>query len=761
MAHRAYAAGSAFLSNNTVSSSAAPQSASTPARNTRAVAFFARLQEVAAGARIEQQWREFGEGVEGAAQSIDHALRELQFETHTHRGTVAQLAKTTLPVIALDRSGLAVVVGNAQGDHLMIQRAGDDKPDLVKMGDFAREFSGTWVSGILSTEAVVARIDPTSHKFGFAWFWHALSKYKAEMAQVLLATFFVQIFALMTPLAFQVVIDKVLTHRSQATLVVMLIALAGVAVFEMVLSGARQYLFSHTTNRVDVELGARLFAHLMRLPMSFFNSRNSGEIIARVRELESARNFLTGQALTAWLDLLFAVVYLAVMFYYSPLLTFIVLAFLPIFFGASYLVSPLLRKKLEDKFALGAENQSFLAETLGAMETLKGQAVESSWRRLWEKRLARYVTSAFESGHTANWTNLVIQTASKLLTVILLGVGAMQVIDGNLTVGGLIAFNMLSGRVNAPILKLSSLWQEFTQMRVSVKRLAEIMDAQPEAATAGGDRRAPIVGEVTFDNVSFQYHENGPTVLSDVSFRVKAGEIIGVVGISGAGKTTLMRLLQRLYTPQSGRVLVDGIDLASADPHWLRSQVGVVAQDAALFNLTAQENIALGQPSLTFEEVMAVAQLAGAHEFINLLPQGYGTVIGERGCLLSGGQRSRIAIARALATDPRILLLDEATASLDYESEQVIHNNLRQICKGRTVFIAAHRLTTLRMADRILVLENGKLVESGHHTTLIDKPGRYRSLFEASRALEALSKPSPSLNHKAAQALPDAGEFHV
>ncbi|MNM91431.1 Toxin RTX-I translocation ATP-binding protein [compost metagenome] len=448
------------------------------------------------------------------------------------------------------------------------------------------------------------------------------------------------------------------------------------------------------------------------------------------------------------------------MFYYSPLLTFIVLAFLPIFFGASYLVSPLLRKKLEDKFALGAENQSFLAETLGAMETLKGQAVEPSWRRIWEKRLARYVTSAFESGHTASWTNLVIQTASKLLTVILLGVGAMQVIDGNLTVGGLIAFNMLSGRVNAPILKLSSLWQEFTQMRVSVKRLAEIMDAQPEATATGGDKRAPIVGHVTFDNVSFQYHENGPTVLSNVDFKVRAGEIIGVVGISGAGKTTLMRLLQRLYSPQAGRVLVDGIDLASADPQWLRSQVGVVAQDAALFNMTAMENIALGQPSLSFEAVMDVARLAGAHEFINVLPQGYDTVIGERGCLLSGGQRARIAIARALATDPRILLLDEATASLDYESEQVIHNNLRQIGEGRTVFIAAHRLTTLRMADRILVLEDGKLIESGHHTSLIDKPGRYRSLFEASRALEMLSAPS-SLNHKAVQAFPNAGEFHV
>lgn len=728
-----------------------------PIRNVQAVTFFAQLQGVAAGPAVARDWCDYGEGVGPAAQAIEQALSGLGFEARAHRGTVRQLAKAALPLIALDAAGNAVIVGRVDGSRLMIQRAGAAQAASVEVTDFAREFSGTWISASLSTAAAAAAVDPGTRKFGLGWFWNALSKYKAEMAQVLLATFFVQILALVTPLAFQVVIDKVLTHRSQSTLVVMLIALAGVALFEMVLSGMRHYLFSHTTNRVDVELGARLFSHLMRLPMSYFNSRNSGDIIARMRELESARNFMTGQALTAWLDVLFAVVYLAVMFYYSPLLTIIVICFLPIFFCASYVVSPILRKKLEDKFALGAENQSFLVETVGAMETLKGQAIEQSWQRNWEKRLARYVTSAFESGHTANWTNQVIQAASKLLTVVLLGVGAMQVIDGNLTVGGLIAFNMLSGRVNAPILKLSSLWQEFTQMRVSVKRLADIMDAQPEASAPGATERPPIVGAVTFDNVNFQYHQNGPTVLSDLSFTVQPGEIIGVVGVSGAGKTTLMRLIQRLYTPERGRVLVDGVDLSSADPYWLRTQVGVVAQDAALFNLTVRENIALGNPGLSLEDVMAAAELAGAHNFINVLPQGYGTAIGERGCLLSGGQRARIAIARALATNPRILLLDEATASLDYESEQVIHNNLRKICAGRTVFIVAHRLTTLRMADRILVLEGGKLAEAGHHTELITRDGRYRSLFEASRALEHLTASS----HSSVQASSKAGAFHV
>jgi len=429
-----------------------------------------------------------------------------------------------------------------------------------------------------------------------------------------------------------------------------------------------------------------------------------------------------------------------VMFYYSPLLTIIVICFLPIFFGASYIVSPLLRKKLEDKFALGAENQAFLAETIGAMETLKGQAVEASWQRRWEDRLVRYAVTAFESGHTGNWTNQIIGFASKAMTVVLLGVGAMQVIDGNLTVGGLIAFNMLSGRVNAPIIKLSSLWQEFQQMRVAVKRLGGIMDAQPEPGQLSDQaQRRSLRGTVNFENVTFAYQANGAQVLSDVTFTVPAGQVVGVVGVSGAGKTTLIRLLQRLYVPNGGRVFIDGVDLAHTDTNWLRRQIGVVSQDAALLNMSVRENIAISDPSLSLEAVMAAAELAGADSFINALPQGYDTVVGERGCLLSGGQRARIAIARALATNPRLLLLDEATASLDYESERVIHDNLERICAGRTVFIVAHRLPTLRLADQVLVLDSGKLVERGHHAELIQKPGKYRSLFEASRVLETLS----------------------
>lgn len=665
------------------------------------------------------------------------ALHDLEFDASMETSKLAQLAAGMLPLIAEGSDGRFLLLGRIDADQVIVQVAGERQPRQMSLEEFGSLWTGRWIKAAHRT-SIHEQNRTEVHKFGVSWFWQALRKYRRLMGEVLLASLFVQIFALITPLFFQVVIDKVLTHRSLSTLDVMVVAMVGVAIFEVVLSGMRHYLFSHTTNRIDVELGAKLFRHLMHLPLSFFESRRSGDTVARMRELENARNFLTGQALTSWLDLLFAIVFLGVMFYYSPTLTFVVLAALPIFFGASWLITPLLRKKLEDKFALGAENQTFLVETITAMETLKGQAVEPQWQRDWERRLGDYVNVAFHSGHLGSATNQFISLTSKLLTVILLWAGARLVIDGDLTVGGLIAFNMLSGRVNAPILKLASLWQDFTQMKVSIKRLADIMDAPAEPAFQPARATPPSIrGEISLREVSFRYRQDGPDVLDAVTVDVAAGEIIGLVGVSGAGKTTLVRLLQRLYTPQRGRILVDGIDLNLVDTSWLRRQIGVVGQDNILFNRSVRDNIALANAQLSMEEIMNAAKLAGAHEFILELPEGYDTVIGERGSKLSGGQRARISIARALVTNPRLLLLDEATAALDYESERVIHDNMADICRGRTVFIVAHRLSTLRLANRILVLERGKIIEAGHHQELVSRRGRYFDLYNAHQVLES------------------------
>ncbi len=670
------------------------------------------------------------------AGGVVHVLQMLGFEAKLVNGDIASLAKAVLPLLALTRDGKLLLVGRIDEAGVVLQQVGSAAPEHMSVADFTVQWSDQWVA--VNRRCVGSTQEPgQTAKFGFGWFWQSLQKYRMLMGEVLLASFFVQIFALLTPLIFQVVIDKVLTHRSLSTLDVMVIALSGVSIFEVVLGAMRHYLFSHTTNRIDVELGAKLFRHLMHLPLSYFESRRSGDTVARVRELENARSFMTGQALTAWLDLLFALVFMAIMFYYSATLTLIVVAALPVFFGASWLMTPLLRSKLEDKFAVGADNQAFLVETVTAMETLKSQAVEPHWQREWERRLADYVNISFNSGHLATATNQCISLASKLLTALLLWFGAREVIDGQLTVGGLIAFNMLAGRVNAPVLKLASLWQEFTQMKVSIKRLADIMDARAEPAFKP-DRTTPaqIVGRVTFDRVNFRYAADGQEILTELSFDVKPGEIIGIVGVSGAGKTTLMRLMQRLYTPEKGRLLIDGMDLSLVDTSWLRRQIGVVGQDTLLFNRSIRENIAFSNLDLGIKAIMDAATLAGAHDFILEMPQGYDTVIGERGCRLSGGQRARIAIARALVTNPRLLLLDEATASLDYESERVIHDNMAQITAGRTVFIVAHRLSTLRLANRILVLEKGRLIETGSHADLIAGMGRYNDLYKAHQVLE-------------------------
>ncbi len=711
------------------------------------VQLLAQLAGLAVGReRLESRFAP-GAGDLDTAGVID-ALRELGFDTELRRGGFDKLRRDEMPVLGLGRNGSLVLVLKADADSVLVQQAGATRGQLVARREFARAWDGRWIaasrperSGAAASHGAgraAGAADTGPRRFGIGWFFESIAKYRGLLGEVLAASFFLQLFALVTPLIFQVVIDKVLTHRSLTTLDVLVIALVAVTLFEAVLGAVRHYVLAHTTNRVDVELGVRLFRHLMRLPLAWFESRRAGDTVARMRELENVRGFLTGQALTAAIDLAFTVVFLAVMWYYSPRLTIVVLLALPVLFAVSFAVAPLLRGRLEDRFALGAENQSFLVETVTSMETLKSQAVEGHWQRDWDNRLARYARAGFRSGELAAATNQAVGFLAKILTAILLWLGAKLVIDGELTVGGLIAFNMLAARVNAPILRIAQLWQDFQQMRVSVRRLADVLDSTPEPAFRPDRSTLPaLAGRVEFEHVGFRYRADGPEILADVSFAAEPGEIVGIVGVSGAGKSTLLRLIQRLYSPERGRVLVDGVDLALVDTSWLRRQIGVVAQDAVLFNRSVRENIALATPDLPLEDVIIAAKLAGAHEFVLELPEGYDTPIGERGARLSGGQRARIAIARALVHDPRILLLDEATASLDYESERLIHDNMTRIAAGRTVFIASHRLPALRLANRILTLERGRLVENGPHRELVAANGRYAALFRLQEAAHA------------------------
>jgi len=642
-----------------------------------------------------------------------------------------RLPRTPLPGIAVSRDGGFLLLGRASEDKILVRVPDQPRPQLMTRTELEAVWDGRLV--LMTRRAKLADL---SRRFDVTWFLGAVHKYRGLLSEVLLASFFIQLFALISPLFFQVVIDKVLVHRSMGTLDVLVVGLVAIALFETMLGILRTYLFSHTTNRIDVELGARLFRHLLALPIAYFQARRVGDSVARVRELENIRNFLTSSALTLVIDLFFTVVFVAVMFLYSPLLSWIVLGSLPLYIAISAASTPLFRRRLDEKFRRGAENQAFLVECVAGAETLKAMAVEPQMQRRWEEQLAGYVASSFRVLALGNVASQIVQFVNKIAMAGILYFGAKLVIEGELTVGELVAFNLLAGRVSQPVLRLAQIWQDFHQARLSVERLGDILNTPAEPVYSPGRTALPAIkGDVAFEHVTFRYRIDGPEVLSDVTLKVPAGQVIGIVGPSGSGKSTFSKLVQRLYVPESGRVLIDGVDLAQIDPSWLRRQIGVVLQENVLFNRSIRDNVALADPAAPIERVVAAARMAGAHDFILELPEGYDTLVGERGGSLSGGQRQRIAIARALMSDPRILIFDEATSALDYESERIVHQNMAQIARGRTVFVIAHRLSALRLADRILTIERGRITEDGTHDELIKTGGRYATLYRLQAGL--------------------------
>lgn len=651
------------------------------------------------------------------------AAKRLGLKARLARTDYARLDRTPLPALALDTDGRFFVLARIEADQVLIHDPCIQRPQKISVDEFRERWSGQLI-------LVASRASLTGElaKFDFTWFIPAVVKYRKLLGEVLLVSFVLQLFALVTPLFFQVVMDKVLVHRGFTTLDVIAIGLLVVSVFEVVLSGLRTHVFSHTTSRIDVELGARLFRHLINLPLAYFQARRVGDTVARVRELENIRQFLTGNAITLVLDLFFSVVFIAVMLFYSAWLTLIVVLSLPCYIVLSLVITPVLRARLHEKFNRGSENQAFLVEAVNGIDTLKAMAVEPLVTRRWDNQLAAYVSAGFRTTVLATIAHEGISLIGKLVTVATMWLGARLVIDGELSVGQLIAFNMLAGRVATPVMRLGQLWTDFQQTGISVQRLGDILNARTEMA-ANKSSLPPLIGRIEFDQVIFRYRPDAPEVLRGVSLIIQPGQVVGIVGRSGSGKSTLAKLAQRLYVPEHGRVLVDGMDLAMADTSSLRRQIGVVLQENMLFNRTVRENIALADPGRPMEAVIRVAKLAGAHDFILELPEGYDTMVGEHGATLSGGQRQRIAIARALITDPRILVFDEATSALDYESERIIQNNMKAICKGRTVLIIAHRLSAVRGANRIIVLDRGQIVEQGTHAELLaHEVGHYSRL---------------------------------
>jgi subfamily B ATP-binding cassette protein HlyB/CyaB len=693
------------------------------AMDTGAAAFAFLLQLLGVPADAAEILHHSGRATLDEAEILREAKR-YPVKARAINSTVERLDNTPLPALGGLKDGGWLVIGKAAEGKVLVQHPTSPTPELLTREAFGERWNGRLI--LMARRATLA--DPY-RRFGVAWFVDAVKKYRQPLTEVLIASFFLQVFGLLTPLFFQVIIDKVFVHRGLSTLEVLALGLGILSLFEVILGGLRTYLFAHTSNRIDVELGARLFRHLFALPMAYFQARRVGDTVARVRELDTIRQFLTSSAITLALDLFFAVIFLVVLFIYSPLLTLVVAGALPLYVLLSLGLTPIFRERLNERFKRGAENQAFLVETVSGVETVKSMALEPVMQARWEEQIAAYVRSAFAVIGVGNLATQTTTLINKVTVVLILFLGAGLVIHNKLTVGELVAFNMISSQLAAPVLRLAQLWQDFQQVRISIDRLGDILNTTPEPGASAQASLPPIRGDIRMDNITFRYRLDAQPVLKEISLQVPAGQVLGIVGSSGSGKSTLAKLIQRLYVPETGRIMVDGADLSLVDPAWLRRQIGVVLQENVLFNRTVRENIALGDPGMPMERVIMAAELAGAHEFIVGLPEGYGTVIGERGASLSGGQRQRIAIARALVGNPRILIFDEATSALDYESEAAIQANMRRITQGRTVVIIAHRLSTLRGADRIITIEQGRMIEDGSHEALLRAGGRYSELW--------------------------------
>ncbi len=656
-----------------------------------------------------------------AAEKIGFQMRRLLVNTWK------DLQQLTLPALLLWQGERWVLLYAVRGDRLVI--ADPLNPNQTSESiprDVVRE---NW-DGELWQIDLVKKQD----QFNLTWFLPAVMRYRGLLSEVLLASFTIQLLGLTTPIITQVIIDKVMVQGSIATLDVMAIALLSVATFEALLGTLRMFIFTHTTNRLDMSLSAQLFRHLLRLPLAYFESRRVGDTVARVQELEEIRQFLTSTALTVILDAIFAVIYILVMLYYSVKLTGVALAVLPLFAILTLTTTPILRGWLDETFNRSADSQSFLVETVTGIHTVKAHANEKAARDRWEGLYARFVRTGFRANTTANISNHIGNFLTSFSSLLLLWVGARLVINQEFTIGQLIAFQMLSARVTGPLLRLVQLWQNLQEVLLAVDRIGDILNVPPEAEPGTGLMLPPLKGEVAFDKVFFRYHGEQEPILRGVSFAVEEGNFVGIVGRSGSGKSTLSKLIQRLYNPESGRISIDGFDIKSADLASLRPQIAVVLQDDFLFNGSILENITLGNPDVTSEEVVEAAKMAVAHDFISDLSNGYETNVGERGVALSGGQRQRITLARMFLSRAPILILDEATSNLDAETEQQVLENLRKISRDRTVFLIAHRFAPLKNADLILAMEKGVVVERGTHLSLLNEKGLYYSLYQRQQA---------------------------
>jgi HlyB family type I secretion system ABC transporter len=655
--------------------------------------------------------------------AIATAAESLGFNTRPVKATLDKFAEQSLPAIAHWEGNHFIVVYEITKKQVIV---GD--PALGQRKLTPKEFAVGWTGFALLLEPTSLLKDTQNHEVGLWKFFELVKPHYKVLTEVFIASVLIQLFGLVTPVFTQLLLDRVLVQRSLATLNAVGAGMIVFGLFSIAMNGVRTYLLSHTANRISISLLVGFIKHTLRLPLSYFESRYVGDIISRIQENQKIQSFLTGQALSIVLDMLTLVVYLALMFWYSWKMALFVLFTVPPFFILALASTGILRRISREIFNAGAKENSYIIESLTGIRTVRSLAIEQTVRWHWEELLNNLVKKGFNAQIIGIRLSMLSGAINTLTSTALMWFGAWQVIQGELTVGQLVAFNMLVGNVLGPFQRFSQLWNEFQEIIISVERLDDVLEAEPEEDLHNKPRKTlgKLRGHIRFSNVTFRYHPESKTnILENINFEIQPEQMVAVVGRSGSGKTTLSKLILGLYPPIDGKVFIDGHDVTSVSLRSLRSQVGVVDQDTFLFGSTIRENIAIANPEASVEEIIQAAKYAGADEFIQQLPLGYETQIGEGGGMLSGGQRQRLAIARALMGNPRLLLFDEATSHLDSESERIIQNNLKTILKGRTSVIIAHRLSTVRNADLILVLDRGILVESGNHDELIAKQGHY------------------------------------
>lgn len=637
---------------------------------------------------------------------------------------IERIYQLELPVIVPLKNHYGLIAG-ATKEELLI--ADPERGWTKKNLEEARTEFGDEIKVI-----TIKRIDEKSKvKFGWSWFTPVIKRFKWSLVQVLLASLFIQLFQLANPLLIQQIIDKVINQSNLTALQVLGAALVASALLQGLLTAVRTWLLIDTTDRMDLVLGSQVIDKLLRLSLRYFEKRPVGELSQRLSELGNIRGFLTGTAITSSLDLLFATIYILIMFVYSPTLTIVALGTIPIYILMILFIAPLYRKLIREQAKYSAQTQSHLIETLSGIQTVKAQHFELNSRWKWQERYSGQIAEGFKSVVLGSSISEVGNFLNQLSSLLIIWVGVYQVVDGNLSLGQLIAFRIIAGYVTGPILRLSSLWQGFQQVGISMERLRDIVDQSAEAGDNDADKISlpPIVGRINFESVSFQFAKGDNYQVDGVNLEVSAGEFIGIVGQSGSGKSTLMKLIPRLYEPEKGRILIDGYDINKVNMSSLRQQIGIVPQDCLLFEGTIRENICMNNPDADTQSVIDAAKSAAAHDFIMELPEGYATQIGERGAGLSGGQRQRIAIARTILQNPNLLIMDEATSALDYETESRVCTNLQELLRNKTVFFITHRLSTVKSADRIIMMHKGKVAEVGTHDELMKKGGRYAALY--------------------------------